>query len=102
MQAILEILARHLVESASGELAQMRIIVPNRRAGLFLQRHLSRHTTRTTWAPEIYTISDFIDDLSPLELADPLDLSFSLYDIYQEKVEHPDSMDDFYLSKSIE
>jgi len=97
MQAFLEILARHLVKSAPGELAEMRIIMPNRRAGLFLQRHLSRHITGTTWAPEIFTISDFIDDLSPLELADPLDLSFSLYDIYREKVEHPDSMDEFYL-----
>lgn len=96
-QPILETLARHLVGSASGELGRTRIILPNRRAGLFLQRHLSKHISRTTWTPRIYTISDFIDEQSLLKLSDPLDLFFSLYDIYREKVEHPDPMDEFYM-----
>ena len=66
MQPILEKLALHLVRSASGELDQMRIILPNRRAGLFLQRHLAKHVSHTTWTPHIYTISDFVDSFSLL------------------------------------
>jgi len=97
MQPLLETLAIHLVQTASGELGKSRIILPNRRAGLFLQRHLALHITRTDWAPSIYTISEFIDESSQLELADPLDLFFTLYDIYHDSVEHPDSLDEFYL-----
>jgi hypothetical protein len=97
MQPILETLARHLVRSASSELGQLRIILPNRRAGLFLQRHLANHVTQISWTPHIYTISDFIDEQSLLGLADPLDLFFRLYDIYRKYVEIPESMDEFYL-----
>jgi len=97
MQPILETLAIHLVRTSSGELGDTRIILPNRRAGLFLQRHMALHISKTSWAPRIYTISDFIDESSQLELADSLDLFFTLYDIYQASVDHPDTMDEFYL-----
>lgn len=97
MQPFLETLARYLALTASSELEHMRIILPNRRAGLFFQRHLAKHISHTSWAPRIYTISDFIDEMSLLDLVDPLGLFFNLYDIYQEKAEHPESMDEFYL-----
>ncbi len=97
MQPILEKLAIHLVQTSPGGLGDTRIILPNRRAGLFLQRHLALHIKQTGWAPRIYTISDFVDELSQLELSDPIDLFFTLYDIYQESVEHPEPLDDFYM-----
>ncbi len=97
MLPILETLAIHLVHTASEELGDTRIILPNRRAGIFLQRHLTKHITQTSWAPRIYAISDFIDESSQLERADPIDLFFTLYDIYHDSVGHPDSLDEFYL-----
>ncbi|MDF1576084.1 MAG: PD-(D/E)XK nuclease family protein [Bacteroidales bacterium] len=97
MKPLLETLAIHLVKTASDKLGDTRIILPNRRAGLFLQRHLSRHISNTGWAPRIYSISDFIDETSSLERSDPLDLFFTLYDIYSGFAEQPDSLDEFYL-----
>lgn len=97
MQPILETLAIHLVRTASGKLGDTRIILPNRRAGLFLQRHLTKHITQTGWAPRIYAISDFIDESSQLQRADSIDLFFTLYDIYHDSVDRPDSLDEFYL-----
>jgi CRISPR/Cas system-associated exonuclease Cas4 (RecB family) len=97
MQPILETLAIHLAASAPESLGSTRIILPNRRAGLFLQRHLAMHMEKTTWAPQIYAISDFIDVSSQLERSDPLDLFFTLYDVYAETVERPDTLDEFYL-----
>jgi hypothetical protein len=97
MMPFLESLAIHLVRSAGSELGDSRIILPNRRAGLFLQRHLAAHSSLTSWAPHIYTISDFIDEMSSLELADPLDIFFTLYDIYEDIAAFPDSMDEFYM-----
>jgi len=95
-QPILETLAIHLIRSSSNGLGNTRIILPNRRAGLFLQRHLTKHIKKTGWSPRIYAISDFIDESSQLERSDPIDLFFTLYDIYHESVEHPDSLDEFY------
>jgi CRISPR/Cas system-associated exonuclease Cas4 (RecB family) len=97
MQPFLETLAIHLVRSSSGDLGDTRIVLPNRRAGLFLQRHLSGHITRTSWAPRIYSIGDFIEETSLLDRADPVMLLFRLHDIYQDAVEYPDSLDEFYL-----
>jgi len=97
MQPILEALAKHLIRTAPDGLGNTRIILPNRRAGLFLQRHLASHISNTDWAPRIYSIIDFIDESSQLKLADPLELFFTLYDIYSDSVENPDSLDDFYL-----
>jgi CRISPR/Cas system-associated exonuclease Cas4 (RecB family) len=97
MQPILETLAKHLLDTASEDLGNTRIIVPNRRAGLFLQRHLAGHISGTSWAPQVFTISEFIDELSILEAADHLDLCFTLYDVYSSSVEHPESMDEFFL-----
>jgi len=62
-----------------------------------LQRHLSKHSQQVQWAPRIYGISDFIDESSVLSLSDPLELIFSLYDIYQETLQTPDPLDEFYF-----
>jgi hypothetical protein len=97
MQPILETLAIHLVRTAAKELADTRIILPNRRAGLFLRRHLSKHVSQTIWAPRILAISDFIDETSSFVRSDPMELIFTLYEIYQETVEHPDTLDEFFL-----
>jgi len=97
MQPILETLAKDLVRTASGELGDIRIILPNRRAGLFLQRHLTKHVAQTVWTPHIYAISDFIDESSSLKRSDPMELIFTLYDIYCDSVEHPDSLDEFFM-----
>jgi hypothetical protein len=94
---ILESLAEYLADQSGPGLGAMRIILPNRRAGLFLQRHLSTHIQEVQWAPRIYAISEFIDESSELNQSDPVELLFELYDIYREQVEIPDTLDEFYF-----
>ncbi|MCK4746928.1 MAG: PD-(D/E)XK nuclease family protein, partial [Bacteroidales bacterium] len=96
MQPILESLAIHLIRTCGTALGEVTIILPNRRAGLFLQRHLARHGKEVRWSPQIYAINDFINEISLLENPDPVELLFTLYDIYSECVEHPDPFDEFY------
>jgi hypothetical protein len=97
MQPILERLAQYLIQKDPEDLGQTRIILPNRRSGLFLQRHLARHIRRIGWVPGIYSISDFINELSQLAPSEPTELFFTLYRLYQELVEQPDPMDEFYM-----
>ena len=94
---ILDSLAAYLAQQNTAGWERTRIILPNRRAGLFLQRHLSMHVQGVEWTPKIYAISDFIQENSALSLGDPVELQFELYDIYCKAVEHPDPLDEFYF-----
>lgn len=96
MQPFLETLAIHLIGSFGRELGGCSLILPNRRSGLFLQRHLATHAGQVMWAPRIYPVSDFIDELSLLKKPDPVELQFMLYDLYRDCVQQPDHFDDFY------
>jgi len=97
MQPILESLAIHLIRTSGSNLGDTRIILPNRRAGLFLQRHLSFHSKKVDWTPRIFSINDFINEISLLKICDPVELLFGLYDIYQDCVDNPEPFDEFYF-----
>jgi len=96
MQPILESLALHLIRTSGPDLGEIRIVLPNRRAGLFLQRHLARHSKQVHWSPRIYAINDFINEISQLNICDTVELLFTLHDIYSNCVELPDPFDEFY------
>jgi CRISPR/Cas system-associated exonuclease Cas4 (RecB family) len=96
LQPILETLAIHLSGTDPDLLGRTRIILPNRRAGLFLQRHLAEHSRKTGWAPLVYSMTDFIDEISELEQGESIELLFTLYDVYLELVDRPETLDEFY------
>ncbi len=96
MQPILEKLARYLTDDPDSMPEETCIILPNRRAGLFLQRHLSRYMSQVGWMPHIYSITEYVNELSGLAPGDPIELLFTLYDIYRELKEQPESLDEFY------
>ncbi len=96
MNIFLEILAKHLLDKHGKSLSEFALIFPNRRSGLFFQRFLALHTKDTMWLPQIRTINELMQDLSSLQLADPIDIQFELYDIYKSLVPTPDSFDEFF------
>ncbi|MGW8315375.1 MAG: PD-(D/E)XK nuclease family protein, partial [Bacteroidales bacterium] len=96
MTPILEKLARYLVSNGRADLGQVRIILPNRRSGLFLQRHLATLTRRVTWNAKIQPINELIGELSLLESGDPVEMVFLLYDLYRNLAETPEPLDEFF------
>ena len=96
MQPILESLAKHLVNTGGAGSGETRIILPNRRAGLFLQRHLARMSPDVRWSPRIYAISDFINEFSHIDACDPVEAVFTLHEVYQKVKEQPDPLDEFF------
>jgi hypothetical protein len=91
----LEKLAKYILDETP-DLRDRTFIFPNRRSGLFFRRFLAEQAGRTTWAPEILTISDFMEQLSGLKKADPLDLLFELYGHYRTMVSEPEPFDAFF------
>jgi CRISPR/Cas system-associated exonuclease Cas4 (RecB family) len=94
--SFLEQLADYLLEKYGGKLGEVGILFPNRRAGVFFKNYISRKTSAAMWLPDIYTISGFMEGLSSLELADPLELSFEMYRVYSKLQKNPESFDEFF------
>ncbi len=68
------------------------IVLPNRRASLFLRRFIAERLAKNVWSPKIFSIEDFIENLSDYHLADNISLLFYLYKIHQE-IEGKDARD---------
>ncbi|MCK5692435.1 MAG: hypothetical protein KAI08_06285, partial [Bacteroidales bacterium] len=94
-EAILKRLADYLLRTAKEGEDDLLVILPNRRAGLFLQRYLSESTDSSMWMPRVSGIGDFIESESELRLSDPVELQFRLYDIYSTMVEEAEPLDQF-------
>ncbi|NNE03867.1 MAG: PD-(D/E)XK nuclease family protein, partial [Eudoraea sp.] len=59
------------------------MIVPSKRAGLFLLQYIAKTTKDTLFAPKIFTIEEFVEYLSGLKYASQTQLLFELYTVYR-------------------
>jgi ATP-dependent helicase/nuclease subunit B len=82
MQSFLEEVAVHLIEKYPDDMGEICLVTPNRRAGLFLQKHFSKKITKATWAPAFLSIEDFVNRISGCQVADNLSLMFHFYEVY--------------------
>jgi CRISPR/Cas system-associated exonuclease Cas4 (RecB family) len=80
MQSFLEKLVKQLYSNYGEGISELCIVLPNRRAGLFLKTHFAQHIKTTFWSPEIYATEDFVALLSELEIVDTTTLLFELYE----------------------
>lgn len=96
MQPFLQNLATYLKRHYSDTISEVCIVMPNRRAKLFLKNFLSTAFDTPIWAPQIFSIEDFILDLSGAESLDSLSSAFEFYTVYSEiEGEKAQSVDDF-------
>jgi len=73
----------HLKEQLGDELEQVCILVPSRRAVVFLREAFARHYRKTIWAPRMMAIQDFVREQSGMQFPESLRLVFELYHSYQ-------------------
>ncbi len=76
--------AMYLIAQYGDGLADVCIILPNRRGGLFLRKYLAEEIGKVSWAPAIYSIEDFIGEISGLQDVDNLNLLFELFEVHRE------------------
>jgi len=84
MTRFLEKTADYLYTKYGDKISDLCIVVPNRRAGLFLQKYLGNSIGKTIWSPAIFSIEDFLINISGLRLCDPTQVLFELYEIHKE------------------
>jgi RecB family exonuclease len=84
MVPFLQKTAQYLVTTYKDNLSELCIVLPNRRAGLFLRKYLAAEVGKVTWAPTVFSIEDFIAELSGYQEVENLHLLFELYGVHIE------------------
>ena len=78
----LESVASSLHAEFNGNLSDVTVVFPNKRASLFMNRALAEIQT-PVWSPRYITISELFRSCSPdVQLADRIQLVIELYEVY--------------------
>jgi len=91
----LELLAGELQQGVYGASEDVVIVLPGKRARLFLNRALAARAGRPLWAPEVFTMEEFIFDLLGLQPADDLSQVLALWEICRSTDDFVPSFDQF-------
>ena len=84
MKTFLDQVAEYAFTKYAENASNICYVLPSRRAGLFLKRSLSKQIGKTSWAPSVYSIEDFILELSGFKVIDPILLQFKLFEVHKE------------------
>ncbi|RIV43902.1 PD-(D/E)XK nuclease family protein [Flagellimonas pelagia] len=63
--------------------ASCTFVLPSKRSGTFLKKHISKRLKQNIFCPKILSIQDFIGDISGLTQATNIDLLLLLFDVYK-------------------
>ena len=70
------------LSSTSNSISDTVFILPSKRAGLFLKKELSKLTNATVFAPTIYSIEEFVENLSQLKSVSHTEILFHFYSCF--------------------
>ena len=80
--SFLEKIAATIIQDYSGRLFEITIILPNKRAKVFLIEALRNQTKKTILSPNIVSIEDFVQDVASIRALDSIELLFEFYEVY--------------------
>ncbi|MES2484943.1 MAG: hypothetical protein V4581_03215, partial [Bacteroidota bacterium] len=79
MQTFLDKLSTEILKNHGGNRAGVTIVLPNKRARIFLLEALKRQLQGTVFAPNIISIDDFVQDVAGIRSIDTIELLFEFY-----------------------
>ncbi|MES2410766.1 MAG: PD-(D/E)XK nuclease family protein, partial [Bacteroidota bacterium] len=89
-------LAQEILKHYSDNLSELTIVLPNKRAKVFLLDELKKLVSNNVLAPEIISIEDFIQDIAGIRSVDSVELLFEFYKVYLSLTnDNPDSFENF-------
>ena len=89
-QTIQSLLRKH------NDLQEVVIVLPSKRARVFLQHYLIQEIKSAQFAPEVFSIESFIEHFSPLKKANQTHQLFTLYRVYKKHLPEA-AQDDFTI-----
>ncbi len=96
MNKYLNEVARQLLHEHGQDLTSVLVLVPTRRSGLFLRKHLAELAGRPIWSPHIQTLESFFAESSGQTLAPQTDLLMRLHPIFNQTV-YEEPFERFYF-----
>ena len=78
----LENLVHKLLSDENENISEITIILPNKRAKIFLLEAFKKNLPNFIFAPEITSIEDFIQEIANIRSVDSIELLFEFYTIY--------------------
>jgi ATP-dependent helicase/nuclease subunit B len=87
--------AQHLIQTYDNSLSDCCVVLPNKRAGLFLKQELSKLIDKPIWLPPIMGAEELIEKLSNTQVIDNLTQLFELYEVYQQVTPNPETFEEF-------
>ena len=81
-KSFLEKLASKLLADYDNKLREVVVILPNRRAKVFLIDALKNQTEKNIFAPKITSIEDFIQEIAGVRAIDDIEVLFEFYTVY--------------------
>ncbi len=78
----LDKIAQVLIEKYSDRLVKTIVVLPNKRAKVFLMEALRKRVSNNILAPKIISIEDFVQDIAGIRTVDAIELLFEFYEVY--------------------
>jgi ATP-dependent helicase/nuclease subunit B len=82
MATFIEKIVEYFLEKNKDIIGETCFVLPNRRAGLYLKKNIPLKLKKTTWAPSVFSIEDFVCHITGINIADSLNLITELYQAY--------------------
>ena len=74
---------QHLA-SSNKDISKCTFILPSKRAGLFLKESTKAHLKAPSFLPEIFSVEEFVEELSNLRNLSTIEVLFEFYSLYRE------------------
>ncbi len=88
-------LAQKILNNSETKTHDLIVILPNKRAKVFLLKELKINAKQTLFAPEIISIEDFIQQVAQIRSIDAVELLFEFYTVYRSLPQDEKEHDDF-------
>ena len=80
--SFLDKIAAVLINNYSDKLSDTIVILPNKRAKVFLIEAIKNQVSQTVLSPEIISIEDFIQNIAGIRSVDAIEQLFEFYEVY--------------------
>src|SRR5690554_712307 len=79
----LDKIAIKLIDAHRYDFSKITVVLPNKRARLFLLESFKKHSDQSFFAPKIISIEDLIADISQIQIVSGIELLFEFYEVYK-------------------
>ena len=83
MDKFINKITKQIYDTKQHQLEELTVVLPSKRAGTFFKQALSDLSDIPLWMPKIYSIEEWLEELSGFTIIDKTQLLFEMYISYQ-------------------